>query len=750
MLKLDRTGLKHTIFFLFPMLLLIQTAVAQSGTGNISGTVEDQSGLPVEGAEVFVYGSDIRDITSVDGSYLLSDVECGSPRHIVCAVRDGSITAFEGRIDVPAGGTVSTDLVLTDLEESNSRRSQYLYVKMGYIIDFMVVNSDTLQPDENAVLDPSLYPDSVTVYLLPGEHIDPADPLIASIANDILMSIPEPLRTNQTEVARKVYIWVVTHIHYDLQKNYPGDITCGAWQTNNGGWGLNFNDWSYEPSEVVEEERAICVEFERLTSSLLRALDIPARPFPVQQCHPVTQWWVQLSDGSGYWANMETSGGSTEYWENGDSLACFPARPEHKLTFCWPNSDAPIHMNWESGFDHIWKENTTMRSLQRNPGNLALAMMMLDEFEQYGAMFTSGPTPEEGEPFYKVYAKGFSIDLGSMETGEEIIVWFPLFPANTYREVLDTATWTSHPEWVTDQWVETVYDPTSGRSLDLQYISFNLECPSELPIDLLNCGFEEGGALPSNWTQTANPPGSAVFDKSGTSHSGSWSAHITGLQPVTNAAFEQSLAVEPGQHVRLNGWLKRDLLTDANTGYACYEILFTGSGIPGGSLFSSLIIVHRNNEQGWIWLNGGETVPAGADSVTIRCSVHGLVEAWFDDIQLSIWESSSTGMETEEWLSGSSSAVYPVLHQNYPNPFNSTTMISFTTVESIAGTELVIYNISGRIVKTLVNSVLPAGEHSVSWDGTDENGHPVGSGIYFCHLISGNNPSESRRMVLLK
>ncbi|MCD4775216.1 MAG: T9SS type A sorting domain-containing protein [Candidatus Aegiribacteria sp.] len=90
------------------------------------------------------------------------------------------------------------------------------------------------------------------------------------------------------------------------------------------------------------------------------------------------------------------------------------------------------------------------------------------------------------------------------------------------------------------------------------------------------------------------------------------------------------------------------------------------------------------------------------------------------------------------------------LNQNSPNPFGSNTTISFTTVESIAGTELVIYNISGRIVKTLVNSVLPAGEHSVSWDGTDENGHPVGSGIYFCHLISGNNPSESRRMVLVK
>jgi len=90
------------------------------------------------------------------------------------------------------------------------------------------------------------------------------------------------------------------------------------------------------------------------------------------------------------------------------------------------------------------------------------------------------------------------------------------------------------------------------------------------------------------------------------------------------------------------------------------------------------------------------------------------------------------------------------LHQNSPNPFNSMTAISFTTNESMGNTELMIYEISGRIVKTLVNSVLPDGEHSVSWDGTDENGQPVCSGVYFSHLRAGSGTSGSRRMVLLK
>lgn len=93
------------------------------------------------------------------------------------------------------------------------------------------------------------------------------------------------------------------------------------------------------------------------------------------------------------------------------------------------------------------------------------------------------------------------------------------------------------------------------------------------------------------------------------------------------------------------------------------------------------------------------------------------------------------------------------LSQNHPNPFNSETTISFTIPGESSielNTQLLIYSISGRMVKTLVNAMLPEGEHCVSWDGTDENNQPVGSGVYFCQLRSGNGLSESRRMVFLK
>jgi len=90
------------------------------------------------------------------------------------------------------------------------------------------------------------------------------------------------------------------------------------------------------------------------------------------------------------------------------------------------------------------------------------------------------------------------------------------------------------------------------------------------------------------------------------------------------------------------------------------------------------------------------------------------------------------------------------LEQNYPNPFNPTTTISFNlATEFTEDTELVIYNLKGQKVKTLINKVLPVGEHSVVWDGKDENIKPVSSGIYFYQLKIGSY-QKIKKMLLLK
>lgn len=93
-------------------------------------------------------------------------------------------------------------------------------------------------------------------------------------------------------------------------------------------------------------------------------------------------------------------------------------------------------------------------------------------------------------------------------------------------------------------------------------------------------------------------------------------------------------------------------------------------------------------------------------------------------------------------------SVTNVLHQNYPNPFNPTTSIDFDM--PVQGTaRLEIFNVKGQLVKTLVNSELNVGRHSYVWDGTDESGAGVSSGIFF-YRLSGEGWSQTRKMMLVK
>ncbi|KPK67201.1 hypothetical protein AMJ82_11085, partial [candidate division TA06 bacterium SM23_40] len=91
---------------------------------------------------------------------------------------------------------------------------------------------------------------------------------------------------------------------------------------------------------------------------------------------------------------------------------------------------------------------------------------------------------------------------------------------------------------------------------------------------------------------------------------------------------------------------------------------------------------------------------------------------------------------------------YLYLSQNHPNPFGSSTTISYS-LAAAAQVRLAVYDIRGARVRGLVSGTAPAGSHQVAWDGRDERGREVGSGIYFCRLEAGER-SETRRMVLLR
>ncbi|MCG3155850.1 MAG: hypothetical protein DKINENOH_02458 [bacterium] len=88
------------------------------------------------------------------------------------------------------------------------------------------------------------------------------------------------------------------------------------------------------------------------------------------------------------------------------------------------------------------------------------------------------------------------------------------------------------------------------------------------------------------------------------------------------------------------------------------------------------------------------------------------------------------------------------LAQNFPNPFNPETTISFR-MERPAFAELEIYNLKGERIRTLVSTSLPAGTHAVRWNGTDDRGTRLASGVYTYRLKAGE-AVKARTMLLLK
>ena len=143
--------------------------------------------------------------------------------------------------------------------------------------------------------------------------------------------------------------------------------------------------------------------------------------------------------------------------------------------------------------------------------------------------------------------------------------------------------------------------------------------------------------------------------------------------------------------------------------------------------------------QAWDW-----TVPAGAGT-------HCRVRVQVLDAAGNLTEAVSAA----DFAVGGASAVgggalpsAPRLAQNAPNPFNPRTKISF--VLPVAGeATLAVYDVDGRLVRTLAGGWLEAGERTVTWDGDDDRGGRVASGLYFCRLRVGDS-TLVRKMTLLK
>jgi hypothetical protein len=105
---------------------------------------------------------------------------------------------------------------------------------------------------------------------------------------------------------------------------------------------------------------------------------------------------------------------------------------------------------------------------------------------------------------------------------------------------------------------------------------------------------------------------------------------------------------------------------------------------------------------------------------------------------------------------GAIDSSHPVpfaLHPNAPNPFNPTTTLRFSIADA-DHVRLAIYDAVGRHVRTIVDLVMPSGEHEIMWDGADATGRRLGSGVYVYRLTAtgsdGSAQTATRRMLLVR
>jgi len=100
-----------------------------------------------------------------------------------------------------------------------------------------------------------------------------------------------------------------------------------------------------------------------------------------------------------------------------------------------------------------------------------------------------------------------------------------------------------------------------------------------------------------------------------------------------------------------------------------------------------------------------------------------------------------------EWHT-STSPDHFTLFQNSPNPFNQETLIKYTLPED-GPVRLSIYNLLGERVRTLVDEMHLPGEHEVRWDGRNEQGKEVASGIYF-YKIETATLTDRKKMIVIR
>ncbi len=239
------------------------------------------------------------------------------------------------------------------------------------------------------------------------------------------------------------------------------------------------------------------------------------------------------------------------------------------------------------------------------------------------------------------------------------------------------------------------------------------------------------------------------------SHQGSYSADIQDNSGTASSFYHTaSYNVTAYNTLTVTFWFRANSMESGEdfwvqyyngTAWQTVASYASGSGFSNGVFYQKTVTIPRTSY----------TFPTNAKLRFMCDASNDQDDVYIDEIE---WRGYVTAPlvidEDTEWIGeGELAREAPLpesfeLSQNYPNPFNPTTTIKYFLPE-VANVELTIVNIMGQTVRTLVSTLQAPGEHAVTWDGRDQSGVPVSSGIYLYRMNAGDF-TQTRKMVLMK
>ena len=139
----------------------------------------------------------------------------------------------------------------------------------------------------------------------------------------------------------------------------------------------------------------------------------------------------------------------------------------------------------------------------------------------------------------------------------------------------------------------------------------------------------------------------------------------------------------------------------------------------------------------------GDAVSMNSAGDRVAIGAYGNDDTGADAGHVRVYQLNPLNTNQEELL-----PIQYALHQNYPNPFNPITTLRYELPEN-SRVNIIIYDMLGRQVKTLINQTQDAGYRSIIWDATNDYGKPVSAGIYLYQIQAGEY-LQTKKMVLLK